>query len=192
MRFVIALLLCGCSGSLQLGVGGSSSNPPPPPPAYAATAPAEPTPAVEEVEAPPPAAAAAPAPTPTPTPVDPALRKRARRVAAQVETMMAKMTVAFSSANGQCKRVAANLRGVSAKTKKLRADIQRALDDAEKDDAFAAEWKTALDEISERTEAKIGALSANARACQDDPDVFVAIQPLRLRIFKKERPATPE
>ena len=195
MRLLLALLLCGCTASWQMGLGGPRSNPPPqyasapaqaPPPGSTSeptpTPPASPAVAAIEQEPPPPRS----------PPVDPALRKRARRIASHVETLLAKITLAFTSANGRCKRIAANLRAVTARTKKSRAEIQRALADAEKNAAFAAEWKRALDEISERTEPKLGALAADVRACESDPDVLVAIQPLRLRIFKKERAAPPD
>lgn len=192
MRFLLALLICGCTGSLQLGGVGSTSNPPPqyvgappaPPPASTAEStppPSSTAPAIEEEPA-----------APAPPPVDPALRKRARRIASQVETLLAKIGAAFTSANGHCKRVAANLRGVTARTKKSRAEIQRALADAETDAAFAAAWTSALGEISERTQAKIDKLTAEVAACEGDPDVLVAIQPLRLRVFKKERAPLPD
>ena len=198
MRLLLALLLCGCTASWQLDGVRSTSTPPPQyagaPPAPAAASTGEPSPPPSA-----PASSTAPAideepaePAPAPPTVDPAQRKRARRIASQVETLLAKIGAAFTSANGRCKRVAANLRGVTARTKKSRAEIERALADAETDAAFAAAWASALGEISGRTQAKIEKLTAEVAACERDPDVFVAMQPLRLRVFKKERAPLPE
>ena len=187
-HIAVALLICGCTTSWQMDVRGTSAPPPPPPPAHAQQAPPE-EPQQEAAPVAEPAVVEAPAP-----PVDPALRKRARRIAAHVETLLEKMATAFTSAKGQCNRVAANLRVVTKQTKRSRAEIQRALTDAERDEAFAAEWEVALAELSERTEAKYAEAQREAQSCQYHPAVVVAIEPLRLRIFKKHaapRPAAP-
>ena len=102
------------------------------------------------------------------------------------------MATAFTSANGQCKHVAANLRAVTARTKQSRAEIQRALNDADTNDAFAVEWQAALAELEDRTEAKYASVSREAQVCQYDPAVAVAIEPLRLRVFHRRRAPDPE
>jgi hypothetical protein len=113
-----------------------------------------------------------PPPVAAPPPVDTKkLRKEARAVAAQLESLTLKVVAAFSKGKGNCSKVTGNLRALEKTAASARTAIDSAKSRAEADDAFRVEWEQALDQITKRMEPKLGELKAKVGACKDDPEV---------------------